>query len=135
MRTRQKSFRIYIVDDDGAVRRGLERLMRSAGHRPLAFESAESALRSLPQNPPDCILLDLTMPGLGGHEFQERLLRDGVHVPVIAVSARDDDEAQRRARELGAKLFLHKPVDDQALLDAIHWVTAPGTTGPPSAAA
>lgn len=135
MRTGQKSRRIFIVDDDLAVRRGLERLMRAAGHRPLAFESAESALHALEQQPPDCILLDLTMPGLGGHEFQERLLNDRIRIPVIAVSARDDDEAQSRARNLGAKLFLHKPVDDRALLDAIEWVTHAGPAGSPHEAA
>jgi FixJ family two-component response regulator len=93
--------------------------MRSAGHRPLPFESAESALRALSHEQPDCILLDLTLPGIGGLEFQERLRHDDVRIPVIAVSARDDDETRRRAREMGARLFLRKPVDAQALLDAI----------------
>jgi FixJ family two-component response regulator len=135
LKAKRKSFRIFIVDDDDSVRRGLERLMRSAGHRPHSFESAERALRALGQEPPDCILLDLTMPGLGGLELQELLLRDRNRIPVIAVSARDDDDARRRSRELGAKLFLHKPVDDQALLDAIDWVTGADPTGAPHAAA
>lgn len=135
MRAKKKSFRIFIVDDDDSVRRGLERLMRSAGHRPHAFENAERALRALDHEPPDCILLDLTMPGLGGLQFQEVLRRDQARIPVIAVSARDDDDARQRSRDLGAKLFLRKPVDDQALLDAIDWVTNADSSGPNHSAA
>jgi DNA-binding response OmpR family regulator len=47
----------------------------------------------------------------------------GIQLPVIAVSARDDEEARRAARDLGAQFFFRKPVDGQALLDAIHWAT------------
>jgi DNA-binding response OmpR family regulator len=46
-----------------------------------------------------------------------------IALPVITISARDDDETRMLARERGARLFLRKPVDDQALLDAINWVT------------
>ena len=123
MRAKSKSLRIFIVDDDASVRTGLDRLMRSAGHRPVAFESAERALHALSRDRPDCVLLDLTLPGIGGLEFQQQLRRSGDRIPVIAVSARDDDETRRRAREMGTRLFLRKPADAQAILDAIEWVT------------
>ena len=64
------------------------------------------------------------MPSMTGPQVQEELRARNITVPVIAVSARDDAHTQARTRGLGAKLFLHKPVDDQALLDAISWVTA-----------
>jgi len=63
------------------------------------------------------------MPLLTGIQVQERLNQRQIALPVITISARDDDETRKLARELGARLFLRKPVDDQALLDAINWVT------------
>jgi FixJ family two-component response regulator len=118
-----RSLLVYIVDDDEAVRTGLSRLMRSAGFEARAFDSAEQFLCSLKTERPACVLLDITMPNVTGLEVQARLREKGIKVPVIAVSARDDEETRRLARELGVQFFLRKPVDDQALLDAIAWVT------------
>lgn len=118
-----KTLLVYIVDDDESVRTGLSRLMRSAGFEAKAFESAEEFLKRLQTERPGCILLDITMPGATGLDVQARLKEQGVSLPVIAVSARDDEETRRLARVLGVQFFLRKPVDDQALLDAIAWVT------------
>ena len=62
------------------------------------------------------------MPGLTGLQLQSELKKRKIRLPIIAVSARDDADTSSRARQLGARFFLRKPVDDQALLDAIHWV-------------
>jgi FixJ family two-component response regulator len=61
------------------------------------------------------------MPGLTGFDLLERLVTEGIRIPVIAVSAHDDAETREQARELGVQVFFRKPVDDQALLDAIWW--------------
>jgi FixJ family two-component response regulator len=123
---RGKALSVYIVDDDESVRRGLSRLIRSAGLEPLPFESPERFLAEVDEdNTHACILLDITMPHLSGLEVRARLNERGIDLPVIAVSARDDDETRNRARALGVQLFLRKPVDDQALLDAIEWVSGP----------
>jgi FixJ family two-component response regulator len=122
MRT-AKTLLVYIVDDDESVRTGLSRLMRSVGFEAKAFESAEALLKNLQAERPACVLLDITMPGASGLDVQARLKEKGMNLPVIAVSARDDEETRRLARELGVQFFLRKPVDDQALLDAIAWVT------------
>ena len=121
---------VYIVDDDSSVRSGLTRLMRAAGVRCVAYASpeqflveAEGGLLS-PGTGRACILLDITMPRVSGTEVQARLNRLDITIPVIAVSARDDDDVRILARDLGAQMFLRKPVDDQALFDAIDWVTA-----------
>jgi FixJ family two-component response regulator len=114
---------IHIVDDDALVRSGLARLMRSAGHSPLTFEDGESLLAHLHQSPPDCVLLDITLSGMTGIKLQEQLRALVANVPVIAVSASDDEETVRLARQLGVRFFFHKPVDGLALLDAIKWVT------------
>ena len=68
-----------------------------------------------------CIVLDIRMPGLTGFDLQEKLALKGIRIPVIAVSALDDGETRERAREFGATAFFRKPVDGQALIDAIDW--------------
>jgi FixJ family two-component response regulator len=118
---------VYIVDDDDAVRDGLSRLIRSAGLCPRAYGSADLFLAEVVDDDHACLLLDITMPGITGPEVQSRLHERGLKLPVIMVSARDDPDTRARARGLGALMFLRKPVDDQALLDAIDWVTHPHT--------
>lgn len=114
---------VYIVDDDRAVREGFARLLRAAGLEPRPYESAERFLAEVRDSPRACILLDITMPYLTGPQVQARLNERHIALPVITVSARDDEETRSWARGLGARMFLRKPVDDQALLDAINWVT------------
>jgi len=116
---------IYIVDDDESVRTNLARLMRSAGFSARTFASAEEFLASANIFEPGCLLLDVTLPGLSGLQLQAELKQRGINLPVIAVSARDDSETSGMARQLGARCFFRKPVDDQALIDAIQWATLP----------
>ena len=116
---------VYIVDDDDDVRGGLCRLLRSAGLDARPYESAERFLLEVVDGGSACVLMDITMPLLTGTQVQAQLNERHIGLPVITISARDDDETRRTARDLGARLFLRKPVDDQALLDAIRWVTTP----------
>ncbi|MCG3203239.1 MAG: Response regulator protein TmoT [Gammaproteobacteria bacterium] len=120
---------VYIVDDDDSVRKGLSRLIRSAGFEPRMYASSEQFLADVGPGEKGCVLLDITMPRLDGHEVQEQMTARHVDLPVIAVSARDDEETRHRAHELGARFFLRKPVDDQALLDAVDWVTRDSEPG------
>lgn len=124
---------VYIVDDDCLVRKGLARLMRAGGLVPKVYESPELFLDEVGTEAPACILLDITMPKMNGLQVQAALKARGNKMPVIAVSARDDDETRRRARELDARCFFRKPVDAQALLDAIAWIVESQTDAPPSA--
>lgn len=114
---------VYIIDDDDAVRDAFARLLRAAGLVPRPYASAERFLEEVSDSPHACIVLDITMPHMTGPEVQVRLNDRGVALPVITVSARDDEETRAWARSLGARMFLRKPIDDQALLDAINWVT------------
>ncbi len=113
---------VHIVDDDDSVRQGLSRLMRSAGIASHAYGSPESFLLDVHNEDHACILMDITMPRMNGLELSARLKDKGITLPVIAISARDDDDTRKLARDLGVRFFLRKPVDDQALLDAISWV-------------
>lgn len=113
---------VYIVDDDESVRKGLSRLMRSAGIESRAYATPESFLAEVGNEGHACVLMDITMPRMSGLEVSARLKEKGVALPVIALSARDDDDTRQMARDLGVRFFLRKPTDDQALLDAISWV-------------
>jgi FixJ family two-component response regulator len=118
-----RSLAIYIVDDDDDVRFGFARLIRSVGVNARPYASAECFLDELVDTEQGCILLDLTMPRVTGHHVLARLKQLGSRLPVIVISARDDEMTRAMVRDLGAKMFLRKPVDDQALLDAINWAT------------
>ncbi|MDP2827255.1 MAG: response regulator [Sulfuricellaceae bacterium] len=118
---------VHIVDDDDSVRKGLSRLMRSAGIENRVYENPERFLAEVSNAGHACILMDITMPRMNGLELSARLKEKGIALPVIAISARDDDDARQSARDLGVRFFLRKPVDDQALLDAISWVVQEDT--------
>ena len=119
----EQAWMIFIVDDDDSVRKGLSRLMRAAGFEVRAFATAEGFFAECSAATHTCVLMDITMPRMSGLQIQARLKEEGIDLPVIAVSARDDEETRTAARTLGARFFLRKPVDDRALLDAIAWVT------------
>lgn len=114
---------VYLVDDDASVRKAIGRLVRASGFEVVEFATPEAFLDAPRDSHPVCVLLDITMPGLTGLEVQKRMNERGTDWPVIAVSAREDDSAREVSRQLGAKLFLRKPVDAKALLDAIAWVS------------
>jgi FixJ family two-component response regulator len=113
---------IYIVDADAGVRQGLCRLVRASGFdaRPLA--TTEELLAEDRSPASGCILLDITTHSAGSSRLRAELHEHGIDLPLIALSARHDSATRRWARVIGSDFFLGKPVDDQALLDAIEWV-------------
>jgi FixJ family two-component response regulator len=112
---------IYIVDDEESVRKGLSRLMRAAGMPCRDFASAEQFLAEMDSQQEGCVILDITTPRLTAQQLQDKLAKRKIRLPIIAVSAHDDADTRTRALQLGARFFLRKPVDEQALLDAIRW--------------
>ena len=115
---------VYLIDDDASVLKAFGRLLRSANLDAETFSSAEEFLSSPRQEENACIITDIRMSGLTGFDLLERLGTEGIQIPVIAVSAYDDAETREHAKKLGAVNFFRKPVDDQALLDAIWWATS-----------
>jgi two-component system, LuxR family, response regulator FixJ len=113
---------IYIIDDDASVRRAFLILMQSSDFDAQDFESAEEFFDSVSPADDDCIILDLHMAGMSGFDVLRNLSLREKKVPVIVVSAFDDAQNRKRARECGARAFFRKPVDDQALIDTINWV-------------
>jgi len=122
----KKRSRVYVIDDDDSVRRAFERLLRSADFNVETFPSGKEFLCSAKQDKNACILADVRMPGLSGFDLLERLASEGIRIPVIAISAHDDAETREHAKVLGAVGFFRKPVDAQALLDAIWWALSEG---------
>lgn len=119
-----KLFEIAVVDDDESVCKALKRLLGSAGYHASTFTRGAEFLRSVETRRPDCVVLDVHMPGMTGLDVLARLKDSGSEVPVIIITAYDDRETHQKALQAGA-LFLRKPFNDQALLDAIHDALGP----------
>ncbi len=122
---------VYIVDDDPSVQKAMGRLLQSAGMDARVFDSAKALLDGEAPACDACLVVDYRMPGLTGFGLVEELGRRGIQLPFIVLSANDDPDARRRARELGAAAYFRKPVDGQALLDAIAWATGDGVKESP----
>jgi FixJ family two-component response regulator len=112
---------VYVIDDDESMRRAFQLLFQSADFDVQAFRSAKEFLESAILSDASCIILDMRMPGMTGLELQKELASRKIGIPVIGVSAYDDRPTRDLARALGAVAFFRKPVDDQALIDAILW--------------
>ena len=110
---------VYVVDDDASAREGVARLIRSAGLMTKTFATGEEFLAAPRPNMPSCLVLDVNLPGLNGLELQQELAKSPPQVPIIFLTGHGDIPMTVRAVKAGAANFLTKPVDDEALLDAI----------------
>lgn len=95
--------------------------MTCAGLDHLAFASADDFLAAPPAEGPGCIVADMTMPSLSGLELKQALNAAHSQLPLIFLTAHDTPESREAAHESGAEGYFRKPVDTQALLDAVHW--------------
>ena len=110
---------LAVVDDDEDVRAALTRLISSAGFAVETFASGAAFLRSVEDHEPDCVVLDLHMPEMSGFDVQGSLGAAHAAVPVVVITGHDTPQSRARAAQLGAKAYLCKPVNDEALLAAI----------------
>ena len=117
--TMSKALVIAVVDDEGSVRRALARLMTSAGMEAETFSCGGDFLESLQTHSPDCLLLDIHMPGMDGFEVQAELQRTGARIPVITITGQDSAEARERALAACSVACLSKPVEERVLFEAI----------------
>jgi len=111
---------ISVVDDDASVREGLSRLLSSAGFAVNTFDSAEKYLSSDQSGTTDCLLVDVRMPGKSGIELERQLVANHSEIPVIFITAHEEDAERARAPEGRARAVLIKPFSDEALLNAIN---------------
>jgi FixJ family two-component response regulator len=115
---RKQSF-VYIVDNDPAVRKALDRLIRSVGFGVRTFASSQEFLKGSLADAPGCLVLEVGIPGASGLDIQSQLASAGIHIPVIFITGHGDIPMAVRAMKAGAVEFLTKPFKEQDLLDAI----------------
>ncbi len=111
---------VFVIDDDAAVRKALDSLIRSVGYRVETFTSTEEFLRAKRPEVPSCLILDIRLKGISGLDFQSKLAQANTPIPIIFISGHADIPMSVRAMKAGAVEFLTKPWRDQDLLDAIH---------------
>lgn len=110
---------IHLVDDEAAVRDSLALLISTVGLRVQTWAHPQAFIDGFDREAIGAIVLDVRMPGLGGLQVLELLLAQGVDQPVVMLTGHGTVAMCRRAFKAGAAEFLEKPVDDQALLDAL----------------
>ena len=110
---------VALVDDEESVRRALKRLLRVAEFDVETFASGPEFLASLAGRKPDCVILDIHMPGMTGFDVVTRLESDKADIPAILITAFDDPDFESRAKRIGAYRFLRKPVPGEKLIDAV----------------
>ncbi len=114
---------IGVLDDEADMRKALRRLLTSRGFRVEEYEGGEDFLAASDSRAPDCLLLDLHMPGVNGFDVLEVFRARQRPVPMIVITAHDEPGTEERVRALGACAYLRKPVDRDALLSAIEVAT------------
>jgi FixJ family two-component response regulator len=116
---------VCVVDDDFSVRDSTQRLIRSFGFRAKAFASAEEFENAGNLDEAACLILDVQMPGMSGIQLQRQLASRRREIPIIFITAYEDDVVRAQAIREGAVAFLIKPFSEEVLLDAIHTALSP----------
>jgi FixJ family two-component response regulator len=115
----QSNLIVAIVDDDRRVRTSIQSVLESAGYEAVTFESAEAFLGSGALSNVTCVIADVRLPAIDGTELQRQIRRERSDLPVILITAHDDDEVRQQALRDGAIAFLVKPFDGGELLEYI----------------
>jgi FixJ family two-component response regulator len=110
---------VFVIDDDAAMRAAIRALLKSVGLPSESYGTAEEFLRSKRPDGPSCLVLDVSLPGISGLDFQRQLADAGIQIPIIFITGHGDIPMTVKAMKSGAVEFLTKPFQDQDLLDAI----------------
>lgn len=111
---------VFVIDDNAAVRKALDSLIRSVGYGVETFSSAQEFRGAKRLEVPSCLILDIRLKGISGLDFQRKLAEANDPIPIIFITGHGDIPMSVRAIKAGAVQFLEKPWHDQDLLDAIH---------------
>ena len=112
-------YKVFVVDDDEAVRSALAMLLTSAGYQVEAFTGSEDFLETCTLDCEGCLVLDVSMPGMDGPALQQELLRRSIYLPIIFLTGHGTIQTSVRAIKAGAMDFLTKPVDGTKLLGCV----------------
>jgi two-component system response regulator FixJ len=124
-----QSAKVYVIDDDPAMRDSLDFLLGSAGFNVRLFDSAQGFLDELANLDTGCVVTDVRMPGIDGMELLRKLNSSARKLPVIVMTGHGDVPLAVEAMKLGALDFLEKPFDDERLIGMIETALAQKETG------
>ena len=110
---------VFLIDDDASVRKGVSRLLRSAGYKSEAFESASDFLKREQHVGPACMIVDVRMPGIDGMDLQEALIQHRRQEQLVFITGHGDISMCAHAMKAGAVDFLSKPFRDDELLQCV----------------
>jgi len=110
---------VFAIDDDVSVRKGLARLLRSAGYKSEIFELASDFLKREQHTGPACVIVDLRMPGINGTDLQETLIQHGREEQLVFITGHGDISICAQVMKAGAVDFLPKPFRDDELLQCV----------------
>lgn len=113
----QGSSWVAIVDDDPSVLKSLSRTLRVRAFETKIFPSAQEFLAALPEGRPACLILDVQMPGMSGIELHHHLVKAGIHIPTIVISAHGEGREPAQPSDIVA--VLSKPLRNETLFDAL----------------
>lgn len=110
---------VAIVDDEEGIRKALGRLLRASGIEAQGYANGQEFLTAAAEQRPDCVVLDLHMPGMSGLQVLRRLKATGQLWRVVVITAHDEPETREQCLSAGACAYLRKPLEDRLLLNAI----------------
>ncbi len=110
---------VFAIDDDASVRKGVARLLRSAGYKSEIFESASDFLARPLHSGPSCVIVDVQMPGINGMDLQETLIQHRREEQLVFITGHGDIPMCAQAMKAGAVDFLRKPFRDDELLQCV----------------
>jgi FixJ family two-component response regulator len=113
---------IAVVEDDPSMLQGLSRLLLAHGYRVVKFTSAESFLDDVARCEAKCLLVDIHLGGMSGIDLKRRLVSSGSDMPVIFMTAIDNEATRQEAFDAGCVAYLRKPFLAKLLIDAINSV-------------
>lgn len=117
----REQIQVYIIDDEESLQRALLRLLHAAGFKASAYSCVDDFLATSVECASACIVADVHTKGTNSLDLPLRLQQRGLNIPVIFITAYDTPETREQIKQLGAAGYFRKPVDDQALIDAIYW--------------
>jgi len=114
---------VFLVDDDGSVRKALRRVLVASGFQVKVFADSMEFLDAVAAQQPDCLVIDLHMPGLTGLDVLRQLIHLDPRAPAIVITAHDEPDTREQCISAGAKAYLCKPLDAEVLIDTIEQVS------------
>lgn len=111
---------IAVIDNDPILLRSLTRLLDASGFATMSFSSAEAFLASSTANRATCLVLDIDLDGMSGIDLRRRLASSGNTLPVVFITAINDEATEQEARSSGCVAYLRKPFGGKELIGAVN---------------